>query len=189
MKSIYTLLIAGCVVIGLTACSKKEEPVVDPVVQEAPAEAVEAQQPQVNEDSLAALERERLEAERLEAARKKLQEMMDRLMSEDVYFDFDRSELTEEAKTLLIQVGEVLNQEPRFTITVEGHTDARGTEDYNLTLGSARSTKVKEFLSAYGIAAERMETISFGEEKPKQAGESEEAFAKNRRANFRVNVK
>jgi peptidoglycan-associated lipoprotein len=59
---------------------------------------------------------------------------MDRLMSEDVYFDFDRSELTEEAKTLLIQVGEVLNQEPRFTITVEGHTDARGTEDYNLTL-------------------------------------------------------
>jgi peptidoglycan-associated lipoprotein len=189
MKSIYTLLIAGCVVIGLTACSKKEEPVVDPVVQEAPAEAVEAQQPQVNEDSLAALERDRLEAERLEAARKKLQEMMDRLMSEDVYFDFDRSELTEEAKTLLTQVGEVLNQEPRFTITVEGHTDARGTEDYNLTLGSARSTKVKEFLSAYGIAAERMETISYGEEKPKQAGESEDAFAKNRRANFRVNVK
>jgi len=190
MKSIYALLIAGCVVIGLTACSKKKEPVVDPVVKDTPAKAVTSEKPaQTKEDSLASLEKERLEAERLEAARKKLQEMMDRLMSEDVYLDFDRSELTEEAKTLLTQVGEVLNQEPRFTITVEGHTDARGTEDYNLTLGSARSTKVKEFLSAYGIAAERMETISYGEEKPKQAGESEDAFAKNRRANFRVNVK
>jgi peptidoglycan-associated lipoprotein len=189
MKSIYALLIAGCVVIGLTACSKKKEPVVDPVVKETPAEAVAPEQSKVNEDSLAALERERLEAERLEAARKKLQEMMDRLMSEDVYFDFDRSELTEDAKQLLTQVGEILNQEPRFTITVEGHTDARGTEDYNMTLGSARSTKVKEFLSAYGIASERMETISYGEEKPKQDGESEDAYAKNRRASFRVNVK
>lgn len=192
MKSIYGLLIAGSVVIAMTACSKKQEPVVDPVVKEAPAEEVaapEPQTPQVNEDSLASLEKERLEAERLEAARRKLQEMMDRLMSEDVYFDFDRSELTSEAKELLTQVGEILNQEPRFTITVEGHTDARGTEDYNMTLGSARSTKVKEFLSAYGIASERMETISYGEEKPKQEGESEDAFAKNRRANFRVNVK
>jgi peptidoglycan-associated lipoprotein len=58
-----------------------------------------------------------------------------------------------------------------------------------MTLGSARSTKVKEFLSAYGIASERMETISYGEEKPKQDGESEDAYAKNRRASFRVNVK
>lgn len=188
MKSIYGVLIAGCVVIGLTACAKKQEPVVEPVVQEAPVEEV-AQVNTVNEDSLAALERDRLEAERLEAARRRLQEMMDRLMSEDVYFDFDRSELTAEAKELLGQVGAILNQEPRFTITVEGHTDARGTEDYNMTLGGLRSTKVKDFLSAYGIASERMETISYGKEKPKVDGNSESAYAQNRRANFRVNVK
>ena len=69
--------------------------------------------------------------------------------------------------------------------------ESRGLGDVykRQTLGSARSTKVKEFLSAYGIASERMETISYGEEKPKQDGESEDAYAKNRRASFRVNVK
>ncbi|NLO23151.1 MAG: OmpA family protein [Fibrobacter sp.] len=187
MKSKYILLMATLIAVGLAACSKKPEPVIEPVVQEEPAPVEEVaipEEPQINQDSLDALE-----AARLEAARKRLQELMDRLMADDVYFDFDRSELTAEAKDLLNQVGAILTEEPRFTITVEGHTDERGTEDYNMTLGSTRATKVKEFLSAYGISGDRMETISYGEEKPKVEGSSEEAYAKNRRANFRVNVK
>ncbi|MBO5950706.1 MAG: OmpA family protein [Fibrobacteraceae bacterium] len=146
------------------------------------------------EDSLAAAERARLEAERLaaeklEADRARLEEMINRLMSDDVYFEFDRFELTEKAKELLAQVGDMLKAEERFVVTVEGHTDARGTEDYNMTLGGKRAMKVKEFLVAYGISSDRMETVSYGKEKPKVEGASEDAYSQNRRANFRVKIK
>ena len=137
----------------------------------------------------ARLEAERLAAEKLEADRAKLEKMINQIMSDDVYFDFDRSELTEKAKELLTQVGEMLKEEERFVITVEGHTDARGTEDYNMTLGAKRAMKVKDFLAAYGVASDRMETVSYGKEKPKVEGASEDAYAQNRRANFRVRVK
>ena len=157
--------------------------------------AVEEPAAAVNQDSLAAeqarLEAERIAAEkaRLEQERARLEELINQIMSEDVYFDFDRSELTEKAKELLAQVAELLLKEPRFTVTIEGHTDARGTEDYNFTLGAKRAMKVKEFLIAYGVDGSRMESISYGKEAPKAQGSSEEAYSQNRRANFRVNVK
>ncbi|MEE0876036.1 MAG: OmpA family protein, partial [Fibrobacteraceae bacterium] len=87
------------------------------------------------------------------------------------------------------QVGDMLKAEERFVVTVEGHTDARGTEDYNMTLGGKRAMKVKEFLVAYGISSDRMETVSYGKEKPKVEGASEDAYSQNRRANFRVKIK
>jgi len=178
----------------MVACSKKKPPV-NPVVKEEPTAVQPAQDSaelaKAKADSIerARLESERLEAERLEAERARVEKLINQLMSDDVYFDFDRSELTEKAKEILTQVGDILLKEPRFVIVVEGHTDARGTEDYNMTLGSKRAMKVKEFLSAYGVGGDRMETVSFGKEKPKVAGESEEAYAQNRRANFKVNIR
>jgi outer membrane protein OmpA-like peptidoglycan-associated protein len=85
-----------------------------------------------------------------------------------VYFDYDRSELTENAKRLLAQVAEILVNETRFIVTVEGHTDARGTEDYNISLGARRSTVVREFLIAYGVDANRLVSVSYGKERPKE---------------------
>ena len=173
--------------------SKKQQPQTEPEAEPAPAAVAPAAEP--NADSLAAeqarLEAERLAAERarLEAERARLEALINQIMSEDVYFDFDRSELTEKAKELLAQVGELLIKEERFTITIEGHTDARGTEDYNFTLGAKRAMKVKEFLVAYGIDAKRMESVSYGKEAPKVEGATEEAYSQNRRANFRVNIK
>jgi peptidoglycan-associated lipoprotein len=189
MKKIQLVLVTALVTVALLACAKKEEPVVNPTVKEAPVA-----QSMSTADSAAAAERERLEAERLaaerlEADRAKVEAMINKIMSDEVYFDFDRSELTASAKDLLTQVGDILLKEPRFVITVGGHTDERGTEDYNMTLGSKRSQKVKDFLVAYGISGDRMETISYGEEKPKVEGQTEDAFAQNRRANFKVSVK
>lgn len=188
-------LAAGLVVVG---CANNEPPQTDPTPAPAPAAAPApvaepqaepvAPAPAVNEDSLAA-ERARLEAERLEAERARLETLINQIMSEDVYFDFDRSELTEKAKELLAQVGELLLKEKRFSLTIEGHTDARGTEDYNFTLGAKRAMKVKEFLNIYGIENSRMESVSYGKEAPKAQGETEEAYSQNRRANFRVNIK
>jgi peptidoglycan-associated lipoprotein len=197
MKYIAKLSIlsfAAC--LAIVGCAKNEplqtEPTPAPAAAPAPAPAPAAQPaaepaPAVNEDSLAA-ERARLEAERLEAERARLEALINQIMSEDVYFDFDRSELTEKAKELLAQVGELLLKETRFTLTIEGHTDARGTEDYNFTLGAKRAMKVKEFLNAYGIEGKRMESVSYGKEAPKAEGETEEAYSQNRRANFRVNI-
>lgn len=190
MKKVQLVLVSATVAVALLACAKKDAPVVNPTVKETPA----ATQKTSDADSVAAAERARLEAERLaaeklEAERAKVEAMINKIMSDEVYFDFDRSELTESAKELLAQVGDILLKEPRFVITVEGHTDARGTEDYNMVLGSKRSVKVKEFLVAYGVSASRMETVSYGKEKPKVDGQTEEAFAQNRRANFKVSIK
>lgn len=193
MKKLLLISLASLAALSTVACSKKKPPV-NPVVKEEPANVESAPDSaalaKARADSLerARIESERLEAERLEAERARVEKMINQLRSDDVYFDFDRSELTEKAKEILAQVGDILLKEPRFVIVVEGHTDARGTEDYNMTLGSKRAMKVKEFLSAYGVAGDRMETVSFGKEKPKVAGESEEAYAQNRRANFKVNI-
>mgnify|MGYP003307378934 FL=1 len=193
MKNLVKLaLISSAACLMLVACAKKNQPQTDPAAEAGAAatEAVDANaaESQVNADSLAA-EQARLDAERLEAERARLEALINQIMSEDVYFDFDRSELTEKAKELLAQVGELLIKEQRFTITIEGHTDARGTEDYNFTLGAKRAMKVKEFLSAYGIEDARMESVSYGKEAPKVEGSTEEAYSQNRRANFRVNIK
>ena len=186
MKNLVKLaVVASAAALCLVACAKKEPPKTEPTAEPAPAaEAAPAvEQAAPNADSLAA-ERARLEAERA-----RLEALINQIMSEDVYFDFDRSELTEKAKELLAQVGELLIKENRFTITIEGHTDARGTEDYNFTLGAKRAMKVKEFLVAYGIDNKRMESVSYGKEAPKVEGATEEAYSQNRRANFRVNIK
>ncbi len=194
MKNFVKLaVVASAAALCLVACAKQQQPQTEPEAAPAPAAAAPAAEP--NADSLAAeqarLEAERLAAERarLEAERARLEALINQIMSEDVYFDFDRSELTEKAKELLAQVGELLIKEERFTITIEGHTDARGTEDYNFTLGAKRAMKVKEFLVAYGIDAKRMESVSYGKEAPKVEGSTEEAYSQNRRANFRVNIK
>ncbi|MBR5411747.1 OmpA family protein [Fibrobacter sp.] len=194
MKNFVKLaVVASAAALCLVACAKKQQPQTEPEAEPAPAAVAPAAEP--NADSLAAeqarLEAERLAAERarLEAERARLEALINQIMSEDVYFDFDRSELTEKAKELLAQVGELLIKEERFTITIEGHTDARGTEDYNFTLGAKRAMKVKEFLIAYGIDGKRMESVSYGKEAPKVEGATEEAYSQNRRANFRVNIK
>lgn len=191
MKNIAKLALSASIAcLAMVACSKNPPVETDPAANEAPATEATAPETQAapNADSLAA-EQARLEAERLEAERARLESLINQIMSEDVYFDFDRSELTEKAKELLAQVGELLLKESRFTITIEGHTDERGTEDYNFTLGAKRAMKVKEFLIAYGVSADRMESVSYGKENPKVEGSTEEAYSQNRRANFRVNIK
>jgi len=109
-------------------------------------------------------------------------------MSDDVYFDFDQATLTSSAKDILTEVGSILKRETRFTVLTEGHTDERGTESYNLGLGMRRADAVVKFLTNYGVASSRLTKVSHGEEQPKVAGHTEEAWAQNRRAAFRVKI-
>lgn len=98
------------------------------------------------------------------------------------YFDFDRSELKPRARTLLAGHARYLRDNPRTRVTVEGHTDERGTREYNLALGERRAAAVRSYLQSLGVRASQMSTVSFGEERPVDPGHSESAWAKNRRA-------
>jgi len=101
-----------------------------------------------------------------------------------VNFDFDKAALSAEAKTILQKNTEWLKKNPKVKIQIEGHCDSRGTIEYNIALGEKRASIVKKYISALGIKADRINTISYGEERPLDAADTEEAWAKNRRANF-----
>lgn len=101
-----------------------------------------------------------------------------------VNFDYDKSSLSADAKKKLQQNADWINSNPKAKVQIEGHCDARGSIEYNLALGERRANSVKNYLASLGVAKDRLSTISYGEEKPLMTGESESAYAKNRRANF-----
>lgn len=102
--------------------------------------------------------------------------------SDTVLFPFDSYEIDDEAKSILGKQAEWLARYPSIKVTIEGHTDERGTREYNLALGDRRATAAKNFLAAQGVATSRMTTISYGKERPVAEGTDEAAFARNRRA-------
>ena len=109
------------------------------------------------------------------------------VMQEDIYFNFDKATLTPSAQDNLLRKAEWLRENSDVTVTIEGHCDARGTNEYNLALGDRRAESAKAFLVDLGIAASRVTTISYGEERPVCTQQDEECWAKNRRDNFVVN--
>ena len=99
-----------------------------------------------------------------------------------VFFDFDKSEIKPEAADVLKRQAAWLQKYPNKTIVVEGHCDERGTREYNLALGERRANAVREYLISLGVAAARIETISYGKERPAVLGSNESAWSQNRRA-------
>ncbi len=104
--------------------------------------------------------------------------------NEDIFFDYDSSALTAAAQEILRRKAGFLKANPSLNITIEGHCDERGTNEYNLALGEARAKSAKVFLVDLGIPANRIATISYGEERPLVEGRTEDAYARNRRAHF-----
>jgi peptidoglycan-associated lipoprotein len=105
-------------------------------------------------------------------------------MNENIYFDFDRSNLKPEAQKVLKRKAEWLRNEPGESVIIEGHCDERGTNEYNLALGDRRAQSAKNFLIDLGIAESRLTTISYGEERPADPRHNREAWSKNRRDHF-----
>ena len=175
------LLLAGVVVGG---CAKKRPPA-------APApEAVDtAALRRAREDSLRALQdaearrrageeeaRSRAAAEALENARAAL--------TAPVYFDFDASSIRDDSKELLDKKVALLRANPDLRLRIEGNTDERGSEEYNLALGMRRAQAARQYITGFGIDATRLGTMSNGEDKPSDPGHGEDAWAKNRRDEF-----
>lgn len=171
----------------LAACSK------DP----APTETVSAPTETSTENNRnngqpSAVELQRLEQERLaQLERDKYgnanQSSLDAFAGDRVFFAYDSSELSSEARSMLAKQYEWLDYHKGARITIEGHCDERGTREYNLALGERRANAVKSYLMALGLPANRMSTISYGKERPAVVGNGPSAWSQNRRGVLTVN--
>jgi peptidoglycan-associated lipoprotein len=103
-----------------------------------------------------------------------------------VHFEFDQSDLRADDKAILDAKVSILQANPGVAIRIGGHTDERGSDEYNLALGQRRAAAAKAYLVQHGIPASRIETISYGEERPVAQGADESAWAQNRRAEFEI---
>jgi peptidoglycan-associated lipoprotein len=178
---VISLMMILPVLLSTAACTKKmvqTEPVSanEPEVQKAPDTTADAaeQAGQLNED------RPEAEATGREAAGKAL-------VSEKIHFAFDSSLLSEQDQQMLNSKADYLRANPDITITIEGHCDDRGMDDYNIALGERRAESVKIYLVNLGIATSRLKTVSYGEKRPIAMGRNEVSWAKNRRAQFVIN--
>jgi peptidoglycan-associated lipoprotein len=97
------------------------------------------------------------------------------------YFEFDKSDLSQEDRDALVFHANQLKANPNMNIRLEGHADERGTREYNLALGERRAQAVERYLQVQGVAAGQMETISYGEERPADSGTTEAGYSLNRR--------
>jgi peptidoglycan-associated lipoprotein len=180
LRSLVALaLVAGSV----AACRKKPEPAPEPVVT--PPTATVTTPPRVNQDSIdaaaraaaAAAERAAM-ASAIEAARVAL--------TAPIFFDYDQSDLRDDARAILESKVPVLVANTGVRIRIAGHTDEAGSDEYNLALGQRRAAAARRYLESRGIAATRIDIVSFGEERPRSTAGTPEAFAQNRRDEFEI---
>ena len=108
---------------------------------------------------------------------------------DDVYFEFDKAELTDGTRMALDRYADVLKANTKIQILIEGHCDERGTIEYNQALGERRAERVRNYLLDLGLAPERSSTVSYGKMQPVNPGHDEESWAQNRRAHFRLGIK
>lgn len=196
MKRVFVSLLSVLLVFGATACSQKKVAVVDKAAvtsseqlqQDKKSDSSSARQvpkgaasENLTEKSLKLSDRELKEL-----ADKKRRELVNELQAkvQDIHFDFDRYDITNDAKPALKKVAENLSNNNKLKVIVEGHCDERGTNEYNLALGDKRANAAKEYLKALGISSGMIETISYGEEKSACSESSEACWAKNRRDHF-----
>jgi peptidoglycan-associated lipoprotein len=104
----------------------------------------------------------------------------------DVYFEFDKADLSEEARERLAKNAEWLRAHPEFQVRIEGHCDERGTNEYNLALGERRAAAAMGYITSLGASAGSLTTLSYGEERPQCTESDEGCWSRNRRAHFLI---
>ena len=164
---VLTVVTLLCVVV-IAGCAK--DLVVETIDAEAQNEAVQKKQASQNVDEADILDKTTVINVGLER----------------VYFPFDQFALTNEARRVLDANATILKSYPALKVSIEGHCDSRGSDEYNLALGERRAHVVKNYLVSLGIGSDRFETISYGEELPADSAMTESAWAMNRRAEFKT---
>jgi peptidoglycan-associated lipoprotein len=168
-RQLLVFVLIGLFILTLGACAKKQTAKVEP-----PPAAEVTEQP-------ATPPVEEVEEIPQEAAPTVAMPVLN-----DVFFEYDKARLSEEAKQTLADNARQLKDASTVAVVIEGHCDERGTNAYNLALGERRAKSAMEYLVSMGVAAARITTISYGEERPFNTGHDEAAWSKNRRAHFTV---
>ena len=193
VRVVRTLVLGTLAVTSLAACRRKPAPV--------PTPAGPTAEELARRDSLANAERERARRDSLNAARERA--VRDSLaaaqrgtdealagaratLTAPVYFDYDAAALRDDTRQQLEAKLPLLTANPSVRIRVAGHTDERGSDEYNLALGQRRAASVKAFFAERGVDAGRIDIVSFGKERPTCETQDESCFGQNRRAEFEV---
>ncbi len=199
--SVIFILCIGLILIG---CPKKtvvkDEPSVKAEAAKIEAERVakekegEAKEKEVKEKEAARLKEEQAkrEFERSLVAKRTPGiegEVFESSLLKPIFFDFDKYDIQPGDAEILKGNSALLKKFPNVKIQIEGHCDERGTNEYNLALGERRANSTKKYLTSLGVTADRVSTISYGEEKAMDPGHNEEAWTKNRRAHFVITAK
>jgi len=199
-----TLMVFACSSIFLlSSCAKKQVITEERQIKAAPKEAakVEKAAPAVKETAQekaaeatkeAEVKLEQLKAEEMAqkaaAEAKAEEEAMNRragqFEAEPIYFEFDKSFVKEDHRSTLNEKAQFLKDYPDVYIRIEGNCDERGTNEYNLALGERRADSAKLYIVRLGVSPKRIGTISYGEERPRAMGHSEDAWSQNRRDDF-----
>ncbi len=180
MKKLTLILVAGIFLLSLAGCKKKEKVKVIPPTEKKVARTGEEvkekpiPKPVVQEESIEDMS---------------LEEINRKGYLQRIHFDFDKYNIREDQKPILIKNAQWLKAHPTVKILIEGHCDERGTEEYNLALGEKRAKAVRDFLISLGISPDRIKIVSYGKSRPLDPRHNEEAWAKNRRAEFVIIAK
>ncbi len=185
LKTGKLLLVGLAVVMAVSACRKK------PATAPLPAETTTAAQQERNRlDSIAAAQEARAAADRAREENMRAQQQASRstqaTMAAPVYFELDEADLTPEAIGVLEAKVLVMRREQGMRIRITGHTDSRGSDEYNVALGMRRAAETKRFLADRGIEGSRIDITTRGEEEPAVTGEDESTWSRNRRAEFAI---
>lgn len=193
MRRLFITALIFLVTVSITGCAQRK---IAGVPEQPPAQPVQPAQPEITKvddkktiDTTAAKEspKESITEKQLSKAQPadmqpSLKELQTRI--QDIHFDFDKYDIRDDAKPVLKEVSAILSRDKNIKVIIEGHCDERGTNEYNLGLGDRRANSAKEFLVSLGIPSSKIETISYGKEKPLCIEQTEECWAKNRRAHF-----
>src|SRR2546423_11626897 len=195
MKRLPLLLLSGLAVAAMAACGGKKPEPVTPVAGPDADSLARAQRP--HDDSMRAAQEEadrraREEQERQRriadslAAIGQTTNAVKTMLATLIHFDYDKAVIRGGDASVLDQKVSILQANPALRIRISGHCDERGSDEYNLALRNRRATAAKQYLVSHGIDGGRIETVSYGEERPADPGHDEEAWSKNRRDEFEI---
>jgi peptidoglycan-associated lipoprotein len=183
MRSPFRFVLATAAIMVVAACGSKKPPE-QPAPQPQPAPAPAAPAPTQPAPTPAPAAPAGPTAEDAAAAAARLTATVLAELGSMVHFDFDMAEIRGDDKPLLDRKAAILSLNQSLRVTISGHADERGSDEYNLALGNRRAAAVKTYLMNKGIDGGRLTVTSYGEEKPLASGHDEDAWAQNRRAEF-----
>lgn len=168
----------------VAACKKDPPPPPAPTMDQDSLEQARLDSIRAAEEAAAAEVAEAAEAAEAEEARERAIEAARATLEEMVFFEYDMSDIRDDAAAVLRRKAEVLRNSPQVQLRIEGHADERGSTEYNLALGNRRAESVRAALVGFGLSEARFNVLSYGEEKPLASGSTESSWARNRRGEF-----